>query len=77
MHGLTGGDWKRAATSGNRASPRPSPFGLFGGGAPASGSLAWHGALALAYVPCQLRNYLGTFKPWKLWCGHWRTRAGG
>jgi hypothetical protein len=24
MHGLTGGDWKRAVISGNRASPRPS-----------------------------------------------------
>jgi hypothetical protein len=24
MHGLTGGDWKRAATLRNRASPRPS-----------------------------------------------------
>ena len=26
MHGLTGGDWKRAVISGNRASPRPSHF---------------------------------------------------
>ena len=68
MHGLTGGDWKRAATSGNRASPRPSQFvimrvfGLVGGSDSSGGGLV----PASPSGPVQLCR----------WCGQLPGQAG-